>query len=86
MTPIGFASALMAYCYGTGGSVTSWGRTARRNAKVGGHKNSWHLAFLGADVVYDDPVPWATAKSLAGRFGLRVVREKDHDHLQANPK
>jgi hypothetical protein len=82
MTPLEFAAALMAYCYATDGSVTSWGRTRQHNAFVGGHVNSWHLVFMGADVVYDLPVPWARAKLLAGRFGLRVVREEDHDHLQ----
>jgi hypothetical protein len=82
MTPIDFAVALMAYCSATRGSVTSWGRTERRNGQVGGHVSSWHLSWLGADVVYDSPVPKARAKLLASRHGLRLVREGDHDHLQ----
>ena len=82
MDTIRFAAALIAYCYATRASVTSWGRTAQRNAAVGGHENSWHLVFLAADVVYDVPVPEDKARLLAGRHGLRLVREGDHDHLQ----
>lgn len=82
MTPADFASALVAYCYSTNASVTSWGRTKQRNQSVGGHPASWHRSFLGADVVYDEPVPKAEARLMASRHGLRLVREGDHDHLQ----
>jgi len=81
-----FALAVVAFCYATNGSVTSWGRTAKRNSAVGGHPNSWHLNFLAADVVYDVSVPEERAKFLAGRHGLRLVREATHDHLQPDVK
>lgn len=84
MTPPGFAACLVAYCYATGGSVTSWGRTGKHNAAVGGHPQSLHLVFLAADVVYDAPIDEAAARILASRFSLRLVREGDHDHLQAS--
>ena len=82
MTPLDFASSLMGYCYATGASVTSWGRTAQRNAQVGGHENSWHLVWMGADVAYDVKPSLAKARKAASRFRLIVVRESDHDHLQ----
>lgn len=82
MDPIRFAAALIAFCYATRGSCTSWGRTAKRNLAVGGVASSYHRQWLGADVVYDDPVPVDEAQTLARRFGLKVVRESDHDHLQ----
>ncbi|KKN27908.1 hypothetical protein LCGC14_0859630 [marine sediment metagenome] len=81
-SPVEFASVLIAYCAATRGSVSSWGRTAKHNADVGGASNSFHLVWLGADVVYDEPVPLGRAKSFARRLGLRLVREDDHDHLQ----
>lgn len=82
MDPIRFATALIAFCYATRGSVTSWGRTEKRNAAVGGVPTSMHRQFLGADVVYDEPIAVDFAQQTARRFGLKVVRESDHDHLQ----
>ena len=85
-SPVEFASVLIAYCAATRGSVSSWGRTAKHNADVGGASDSFHLVWLGADVVYDEPVPLRRAKLLARRYGLRVVREPSHDHLQVETK
>lgn len=82
MTPSQFANAALAYCAATGGSVTSWGRTAKRNAAVGGVANSAHLLWLAVDVVYDEPLDVAHRKSLATRLGLTLIDEGDHDHLQ----
>ena len=85
MTPTEFADQLRAYCSWSRGSVTSWGRSPERNAEVGGHTDSSHLLWLGADVGYrpNPTPPAAQAKRRANRLGLRLVREGDHDHLQA---
>ena len=78
-----FAVAVETFCLAFGGSVTSWGRTADHNRMVGGVANSLHLTWRAVDVVYDRPVEKATAEDLASSLGLRLVREGDHDHLQA---
>lgn len=85
MTLATFAQSALDYCRATNGSVTSWGRTPKRNTAVGGHPRSYHLQFLAIDVVYDAPVPLPEAKRVGLRLGLKVVREKDHDHLQPLP-
>jgi hypothetical protein len=41
------------------------------------------MEALGADVVYDAPVPLARARQIAGELSLQLIREDDHDHLQA---
>jgi Zn-dependent M28 family amino/carboxypeptidase len=82
MTPEEGCSKVKAFCAATGGSVTSWGRTAKRNALVGGHPDSWHQDWLAWDVVYDTPVPLRVAQRAARHHGLKLVREHDHDHLQ----
>ena len=63
-------------------SVTSGPRTEKRNAIVGGVKNSAHVAGVGYDVVYDVTPPLDEVQVYAHRLGLRVIREDDHDHLQ----
>ena len=85
MTPIDFAVSLMAYCAWSRGSVTSWGRSPERNARVGGHVNSLHQVWLAADVGYSpNPTPpLAKARKRASQLGMRLLRESDHDHLQA---
>lgn len=87
MTPLQFHEALMAYCAWSRGSQTSGGRSPERNAQVGGDKNSSHLVWLAADVGYapNPTPPLAQAKRRATRLGLRLIREDDHDHLQALP-
>ena len=66
-----------------GGSVTSWGRSDKRNQSVGGIPNGPHTWWLGADIVYDDAVPNILAlQSEATRLGLKVIREPGHDHIQ----
>ncbi len=82
MTPTEFGSALIAYCFATRGSCSSWGRTQKRNGLVGGHSRSYHLVWLAADVVYDEKMDYDYRARLAARFGLKVVDETDHDHLQ----
>lgn len=83
MTPLEFHAALMAYCYRTRSSVTSYGRTHTRNAAVGGVPNSYHQIWLAADVVYDNPAPPPEVRQRTGsQLGLKVILEDDHDHLQ----
>ncbi len=82
MTPNDFASAIMAYCSATTGSITSWGRTRTRNTRVGGVDDSAHLLWVGADVVYDTPPLPPMRTAIAKRVGLFIVFEGDHDHLQ----
>lgn len=77
-----FAHAVSTFCLMFDGSVTSWGRTAKHNADVGGVAISAHRFFLAADVIYDAPLSEAARKTLAGRLGLRCIVEGDHDHLQ----
>lgn len=81
-----FAVALARYRHLTGASVTSWGRTTRRNALVGGTPDSHHLTDTAADVVYDTYLPLRTAQELAADLGLFVFREVDHDHIHLSPK
>jgi hypothetical protein len=49
---------------------------------VGGVTHSAHLAGLAVDVVYDAPLAEAMRQGWASRFGLRLIVEGDHDHLQ----
>jgi Peptidase M15 len=82
MSPLDFASAIMAYCSATTGSVTSWGRTRTHNTQVGGVEDSAHMLWVAADVTYDTPPLPALRDKLAKRLGLFIVHEGDHDHLQ----
>jgi hypothetical protein len=83
MTPNDFFSAVQAYCYAAGGSVTSWGRTPKHNKAVGGVDDSAHLLWTGADVVYDGGMEADPLRDrLAARLGLMLVHEGDHDHIQ----
>ncbi len=67
-------------CRKYNGSATSWWRTIAHNAALpGSAAASLHLQGLAIDVVYDGKRP--TLSELQA-LGLRVVREKDHDHLE----
>lgn len=77
-----FAERVRDYCLATGGSVTSWGRTPARNARVGGVPTSYHLHFLAVDVAYDAVPGVSVRERFAERCGLKLVIEGDHDHLQ----
>lgn len=81
-----FARAVAAYCGATRASVTSWIRTPHRNSMVGGARYSRHKDGLGVDVVYDLIIPLSRAETVAGELGLELIREYDHDHLQAPRK
>jgi len=77
-----FAWATWNYCGTLGGSVTSWGRTPRHNAAVGGDPRSLHLDWRAVDVVYDTMPPLDRAQDVARQLGLYVHREGDHDHVR----
>ena len=85
MTPAGFADAVRSFAGGSRGSVTSYIRSAERNRQVGGHPESLHMVGLAADIVYSpNPKPPITqAKRRALKLGMKLIREGDHDHLQA---
>lgn len=83
MTVIDFAPAVYRFAKATGASVTSWGRTVAHNKAVRGVANSFHLRWLAVDVVYDKKPSLKEATTLAASQGLLLIREKDHDHLQA---
>jgi len=89
-----FALAVYRYAMRVKGSVTSWVRTHERNIAVGGCVAagcpgtsclgaSAHLVGLAADVRLDrlDIEPDNRAK-IARSYGLRLMVESDHDHLE----
>lgn len=82
MSPLEFYSRLVAYCAAMGASVTSYGRTANHNQRVGGVTQSGHRFWLAADVVYDELPHKGIANDAAKRLGLRAIREGEYDHLQ----
>jgi len=63
-------------------SATSWGRTSKRNADVGGVPGSCHLMWTGLDVVFDDMKRNVDFEKDASKVGLTAVYENDHYHLQ----
>jgi len=79
-------------CASTGGTVTSWIRSAGRNARVGGCLHSKHLTGDAVDVVYDGPPPILdVVRSFFGPHA-RVLRETapgtnppvfSHDHIES---
>ena len=82
MNPIDFAISCMLVCLKWRASVTSWGRTEKRNAAAGGVPGSHHLNFFGMDVVLDDQKKDLTFEKDCGIFGLTALYEQDHYHLQ----
>lgn len=80
---ITFLHSALLYCVATGASETSGFRTPEHNRKVGGKPDSPHVAALGRDVVYDDARHDQQARDeIAATFGLELIHEGDHDHLQ----
>lgn len=68
-------------------SVSSWGRTVRRNTSLGGVLNSWHLDFMAVDAVLDDPASMKFLLADASKLLLEVVVEDDHVHIEpAGPR
>ena len=67
-------------------SITSLGRTTKRNRAVGGNPRSFHLSDLAADVVCDNAADTPTLIAAARAAGLDAVNEGDHIHLEADPR
>ena len=67
-------------------SITSWGRTEKRNKLVGGHPRSWHRLWLAVDVIPDKWSDLSMIRKEAARFGLKVLNESDHWHIQPAPR
>lgn len=63
-------------------SVTSWGRSEKRNKAVKGHPASKHLRWLAVDIVLDDPFRKADFIAGCGFIGLKALDEGDHVHVQ----
>lgn len=77
-----FIEKVLLLCYRHRGSVTSWGRTVKHNKEVGGVDVSWHLLWLGIDVVLDEMKKNTEFETDAVRLGLKPILEVDHYHLQ----
>jgi len=63
-------------------SVTSWLRSHKHNAQVGGVADSRHLLGLAVDVVLDDTNDTREFETHAKHLGLQVIIEGDHLHVQ----
>lgn len=63
-------------------SVTSWFRSSKRNAAVGGVAGSRHLVGLAVDVVLDQGQDADAFVKLCVSLGLEVLAEGDHYHVQ----
>jgi hypothetical protein len=63
-------------------SVSSWGRTPEHNAEVGGHPQSWHMLWLGMDVIFKPMVKNVEFEGDADLLGLQAIFEGDHYHLE----
>lgn len=63
-------------------SVTSWLRSRKHNAQVGGVGDSRHLLGLAVDIVLDNTNDTAEFQEFAKQVGLQVIVEGDHLHVQ----
>ena len=82
MDKIGFLLDMEMICFSCGGSVTSWIRTLKRNAHVGGTARSHHLLGYAVDVVFDSPEGKERAMSIAKKLGYDRSWEGDHLHIE----
>ena len=67
------------------GSVTSWGRTEKRNGRVGGVPQSWHLWSRGAlayDLAFDSDEQKREAFIALERLGYEVLMYDSHLHVE----
>ena len=82
MNPIDFIQRVMVLCYKYRGSVSSWGRTLLHNTSVGGVVDSFHMLWIGCDVVLDNMVKNPVLEKEADQMGLKAILEGDHYHFQ----
>lgn len=77
-----FAEKVAYLCLAFPFSVTSWIRTPKRNAVVGGVWNSHHMQGLAVDIVPDDPNAWDELMAYGRKLGFAFQPEGDHIHVQ----
>lgn len=91
MTRADFTEIIAGLCEAHGGSVTSWIRSRKHNAKVGGKPASRHQTGFGIDVVLDadedgnpanDELAILAFVQAADALGIRAIDEGDHIHCQ----
>ena len=82
MDSIEFATRCLLVCLRWRASVTSWGRTVKRNEIVGGHPNTLHLLWIGMDVVLDVMEKNVEFEKDCAKFKIVALYEKEHYHLQ----
>lgn len=82
MTVVGFAVRVHGLAVVVPGSVTSWGRSKKRNPTVGGDAFSGHLFWLAVDFVPDDWKDEVRARVYCRLVGLVLVKEGDHWHIE----
>lgn len=82
MRPFELMECVVFLCSKHRGSVTSWGRTPKHNADVGGVTDSYHQLWMGVDVVLDLMVENHSFEMDAKKLGLDPILEGDHYHLQ----
>ena len=63
-------------------SCTSWFRSAKHNIAVGGAADSRHMDALACDIVLDEDVDYVAFKTQAIVYGLQVLDEHTHIHVQ----
>lgn len=83
MSPDALASMALRLAVDYDASITSWRRTPRHNAAVGGAPASKHLSGHAVDLVLDDPSRTAALLAEARAAGLVAIPESDHIHLSA---
>jgi hypothetical protein len=66
-------------------SITSYIRTPKHNAAVGGVANSRHLDGFGVDLLPDEPADLESIVIHAHNLGLRALNEQDHVHIEVHP-
>ncbi len=66
-------------------SVTSWGRSILHNRTLPGSvPDSLHLEWCAVDLTWDPGMQpdLGAFQAAARQVGMKVIREKDHDHLE----
>ena len=70
----------------SGGSSISGGRSQKRNSKLGGHPDSFHMLWLAADLVFDTVDGKDKAATYYRRMGLHTKPNGTHTlHIQVVP-
>lgn len=82
MSPVEFLLALMQLYSRYPFSETSGQRTPQRNLDVDGVTYSPHQYWVGRDLIFDDAPAPEDLENAAGRLGLKLIRERDHYHVQ----